>query len=244
MQTFNGNEEFFFPGSKQGIVLVHGYTGAPGEMRLLGEYLYNRGFTVLGVCLPGHGTTPEELNKTEWQDWYSAVNEGVYRLRACCDSVSIAGLSMGGLLTIKAAAELPVDKVVFLSTPIFVFDKRTPYLSVLRFFIPYLKKRHRQYDVDENYCVCYSVMPVNPLRSLFKLLELCKKQYLPEVKIPCLVMQSKAEHTVKPESAQYIYDHLASEKKGLVWYNHSGHILTLDCERDDVFKKIYEFIKE
>lgn len=50
-------------------------------------------------------------------------------------------------------------------------------------------------------------------------------------------MQSKVEHTVKPASAQYIYDHLGTADKKLVWYHHSGHILTLDNERDDVFQK-------
>ena len=43
MQSFSGNEEFFFQGGKQGIVLVHGYTGAPGEMRLLGDICISRG---------------------------------------------------------------------------------------------------------------------------------------------------------------------------------------------------------
>ena len=205
MQSFSGNEEFFFQGGKQGVVLVHGYTGAPGEMRLLGEYLHQQGLTVLGVRLAGHGTTPQDLNKTKWQDWYKAVSDGVYRLQAGCDRVSIVGLSMGGLLTIKAAAELPVPA---------------------------------------SYSVCYHMMPVKPLSSLFELVDLCKKKYLQSIKIPCLVMQSKVEHTVKPASAQYIYDHLGTADKKLVWYHHSGHILTLDNERDDVFQKIYEFLME
>jgi len=226
VQSFSGNEEFFFQGGKQGVVLVHGYTGAPGEMRLLGEYLHQQGLTVLGVRLAGHGTTPQDLNKTKWQDWYKAVSDGVYRLQAGCDRVSIVGLSMGGLLTIKAAAELPVAKAAILAAPIYVCDRRAPYLPLLRFFIR------------------YHMMPVKPLSSLFELVDLCKKKYLQSIKIPCLVMQSKVEHTVKPASAQYIYDHLGTADKKLVWYHHSGHILTLDNERDDVFQKIYEFLME
>ena len=84
-------------------------------MRLLGEYLHQQGLTVLGVRLAGHGTTPQDLNETKWQDWYKAVSDGVYRLQAGCDRVSIVGLSMGGLLTIKAAAELPVAKAAILA---------------------------------------------------------------------------------------------------------------------------------
>ncbi|MCD8360144.1 MAG: hypothetical protein LUC29_04780 [Acidaminococcaceae bacterium] len=95
-----------------------------------------------------------------------------------------------------------------------------------------------------SYSVCYHLMPVKPLSSLFELVDLCKKKYLKAIKIPCLVMQSKVEHTIKPASAQYIYDHLGTAVKKLVWYHHSGHILTLDNERDDVFAKIYEFLME
>lgn len=244
MQSFSGNEEFFFAGNKQGVVLVHGYTGAPGEMRLLGEYLQRRGLTVLGVRLQGHGTTPQELSKTNWQDWYSSVSAGVQRLLACCDSVSVVGLSMGGLLTIKAAAELPIKKAAILAAPIYVCDKRAPYLPLLHFFIRYLKKKQRHYQVPASYSVCYQVMPVKPLSSLFALIALCKKYYLAAIKIPCLVMQSQVEHTVKPASAQYIYEHLGTVSKELVWYHHSGHILTLDNERDDVFQKIYKFLVE
>ncbi len=109
-------------------------------MRLLGEYLHQQGLTVLGVRLAGHGTTPQDLNETKWQDWYKAVSDGVYRLQAGCDRVSIVGLSMGGLLTIKAAAELPVAKAAILAAPIYVCDRRAPYLPLLRFFYPLPEK--------------------------------------------------------------------------------------------------------
>jgi carboxylesterase len=86
-------------------------------------------------------------------------------------------------------------------------------------------------------------MPVKPLSSLFALTELCKQKLLPQITIPCLIMQSTVEHTVKPSSAAYIYEHLGSQCKELVWYRSSGHILTLDIEREEVFKKISEFFR-
>ena len=73
----------------------------------------------------------------------------------------------------------------------------------------------------------------------------CKKELLQKITIPCLVLQSKIEHTVNPKSAQYIYEHLATakEKKELVWLEKSGHILTLDCEHIMVFKAIADFFE-
>ena len=86
---------------------------------------------------------------------------------------------MGGLLTIKAAAELPVAKAAILAAPIYVCDRRAPYLPLLRFFIRYLKKRQRQYQVPASYSVCYHMMPVKPLSSLQKKVFAVNKNTLP-----------------------------------------------------------------
>ena len=56
MQIKQGAEEFFLPGTNGGaVLLIHGYTGTPAEMRPLGDYLQQLGYTVLGVRLAGHG---------------------------------------------------------------------------------------------------------------------------------------------------------------------------------------------
>ncbi len=244
MKVIEGAEEFFLAGSNgRGVLLIHGYTGTPAEMRLLGEHLQQEGYTVLGVRLPGHGTEPWALNEIQWPDWYDEVAKGFYRLQQCCSEVMVAGLSMGALLAMVAAARLPVSKAVFMAAPIFVQDWRAPLLPFLKYFIHYLKKKKRNYFTAEKYNLAYNVMPVKPLSSLFALTALCKKKILPQITIPCLIMQSTVEHTVKPSSASYIYEHLGSKYKKLVWYHRSGHILTLDVEREDIFQKISEFFR-
>lgn len=244
MKVIEGAEEFFLAGNNnKGVLLIHGYTGTPAEMRLLGDYLQQEGYTVLGVRLPGHGTEPWALNEIQWQNWYEEVEKGFYRLQQYCSEVMVAGLSMGGLLAMVTAAKLPVTKAVFMAAPIYVQDWRAPLLPLLKHFIPYLKKKKRNYFTAEKYNIAYNVMPVKPLSSLFALIKLCKNEILPQITIPCLVMQSTKEHTVKPYSASYIYEHLGSKRKELVWYHQSGHILTLDIEREDVFKKISEFFR-
>lgn len=244
MKVIDGAEEFFLAGNNsKGVLLIHGYTGTPAEMRLLGEHLQQEGYTVLGVRLPGHGTVPQELNETNWQDWYSEAERGFYRLQQCCREVMVAGLSMGGLLAMVVAAKLLVTKAVFMAAPIYVQDWRAPLLPFLKYFIHYLRKKKRNYFTAEKYNLAYNVMPVKPLSSLFALTELCKQKLLPQITIPCLIMQSTVEHTVKPSSAAYIYEHLGSQCKELVWYRSSGHILTLDIEREEVFKKISKFFR-
>jgi carboxylesterase len=65
---------------------------------------------------------------------------------------------------------------------------------------------------------------------------------LPKITCPLLIMQSTVEKHVKPESAQIIYDHVASTDKEIVWYHHSGHLLALDGERQDVYQRIGAFL--
>ena len=145
---------FFLHGSRDtGVLLVHGYSGAPAEMRMLGNFLQEKGgYTVLGVCLAGHCTTVEALEQTTWPDWYEAVEDGVKALHSHCRHIYIAGQSMGGLLAIKAAAEFSptdsseelyinghredpaenraktcsVEKLILLATPVFLQDWRIP----------------------------------------------------------------------------------------------------------------------
>lgn len=247
-QIRQGAEAFFLPGSREkGIVLVHGFTGAPPEMRLLGEFLHERGdFTVLGVRLPGHGTCLEELESTVWIDWYGAVEDGVMLLRKSCAHVYIAGLSMGGLLAMKAAAELPVEKAAFLAAPIFLRDRRVPFIRLLRYFIKRIKKRRRTYDVPEQYLQGYDEIPTRPIPSLLSLISLCKKEYLGKIKIPILIIQSERDHTVNPKSALYIYRRLkkvSPKNKEIFWLGDSGHILTLDMARERVFARCLSFFE-
>ncbi len=242
MKIIAGAEDYLLQGNnKRGVLLIHGFTGTPAEMRLLGDYLHQEGYTVLGVRLPGHGTTPEELNEMQWPQWYVAAQNACQRLLNQCEEVMVVGLSMGGLLTMKLAAEMPISKAAILAAPIFVTDKRAKFVPILKHFIKTVPKGKRAYDVDEKYKITYSRMPLKALASMFDLLKLCKQIILPQIHIPCLVIQSTAERTVQSRSAQYIYDHLGSKQKKLVWYKHSGHILTLDCEREAIFKQISKF---
>ena len=275
-------DAFFLPGSEEaGVLLVHGYTGSPAEMRMLGDYLHDRGgYTVLGVRLAGHGTSVEELEQTVWQDWYKAVEDGVRELHKKCRRIFIAGQSLGGLLAIKAAADFParrnaagasqkfntetkkqktaealreksespcIEKVALLATPIFLRDRRVPFIKILRFFIPRLHTGQQTYNVPREYMQGYPEMPTKPVVSLLELIRLCKQEYLKKISAPTLIVQSEADHTVEPKSAAYIYEDLknvpASRKK-ILWLPESRHVVTLGEEREKVFAACLQFFEK
>lgn len=240
-----GAEAYRLDGSNgKAVLLIHGYTGTPGELRPLGDYLNALGYTVLGVRLPGHGTCVEELTQTTAEDWYSEAARGCLDLLGCySNNVYVAGLSMGGLLAIRIAASFPVRAAAIMSAPIFLPDKRLPFYTILKYFIKQLPKRKKDYGAMMHYNLSYDTMPTKPLGSLFNLLNECKLNYVRKIHCPTIVLQSTIEHTVLPKSAQYIYDYLGcgKENKKLIWLHKSGHIITLDKEREAVFQEIGAF---
>lgn len=241
LAIIRGAEPFLLPGGDHGVLLIHGFTGSPSEMRLLGDQLNSLGYTVLAPRLCGHGTSVREMRQTSWPHWYSAVEDGYHLLHGICRHVAVVGLSMGGLMTLKLAAEYPVDRLVALSTPIYIADRRLHLLPAYRLFQRYVTKQRKRYDVDPIYTVCYDRTPLDSLASMLELIKHVEV-LLPVVRAPALVIQSRREHTVRPESARLIYNRLGSIDKKLVWLEKSGHVVTLDKERDQVFQYIADFL--
>lgn len=246
MRVMEGAETFLLKGTNgRAVLLLHGYTGTTAEMRPFGDYLHSLGYTVLCPRLPGHGTSVDDLEQTVAGQWVTAAKLGYALLAKSYDKIYVAGLSMGALLAIVVAATEKVKAVAFLAAPIFVKDRRVPFLPLLRYFIRYLPKRKRNYHDLQAYCQAYEKMPTKPLTSLFALSKTCRKQLIPQISVPCVILQSKIEHTVDPRSAQYIFEHLATaaREKELLWFERSGHILTLDSEHEAVFRSIAEFFR-
>jgi carboxylesterase len=104
-----------------GVLLVHGLTGTPTEMKQFGKVIARKGFTVACPELAGHCATIEALSATKWHDWYLSIEAAFDALKAECDHVFVAGLSMGALIALLLAAKKgnQVAGVILLSTTFF-----------------------------------------------------------------------------------------------------------------------------
>lgn len=241
-----GAEPYAWEGTNgKGVLLIHGFTGSPSELRELGEQLHQKGYTVEGILLAGHGTDPRDLIHVKAEQWLDQVRQAVLRLRQRCNTVAVIGMSMGGLLTLYAGAELPVDRLVTLSTPIYLYDWRIHFLW-LADELPYwaVPKSPRKVDAPERYNVAYRCMPIAGVHQLARLLEFVKYREIPKVRQPVLIIQSLTDHTVRPESAQYIADHVASAEKRVRWVPEARHVMTLFTGRQAIYAAIEAFLEE
>jgi carboxylesterase len=241
---------FAFIGGPVGILLIHGFTGAPPEMRLLGEFLAAQGYTVLGPLLPGHGTEPADLNRVQWRDWTLAVEAAYVDLASRTEQVVVGGLSMGGLLALHLGAAAPQDKLrgLMLFAPgLRVMDWRLPLSTIARHIRPILPRDPAApsdlADPEaEQRLWHYDAYPVGGASQLWYLQRAVRRQ-LKRVTAPILLLQGRRDSAVRTDSPQAVLDHVGSTDKELIWLENSGHVLLVDIERDFVFAKCLAWIQ-
>ncbi|CEH32231.1 hypothetical protein AM501_30500 [Aneurinibacillus migulanus] len=236
-------ETFLYSGGKVGLLLLHGFTGSTAEMQPMGRFFHKLGFTVYAPLLAGHGTTPEEMAETRWPDWWQSALDGYERLEEeGCERIAVAGLSMGGLLTMRLAYHRHPFALILLNTPVDVRDKRIRWARYVHHIRPYIPRGGTKEAHIESELFPYERSPVACIASLWSLINLTKKE-MNRVKVPTLVVQSTIDETVEPASGDYIYSHIGSNYKEMKRYHKSGHIITLDKEREHVFRDIADFLE-
>ncbi len=238
-------EPFFFQGNSIGCLLIHGFTGAPKEMRWMGEHLAQQGFTVMGIRLAGHATCPEDLVRTRWRDWYSSVEDGWHILNGTTKHIFACGLSLGGVLSLYLAAQLPVTGVVTMSTPYDLpDDPRRPLLNVFKWVIPKISKGPTD-QIDQVAASDHVDYPYYPTRSISELDHLMAEMrvLLPDINVPVLLIHSCQDRSVPLKDMHVIYERLGSKDKKSLILENSGHVIPRDQERLLVFEAVEEFIR-
>jgi carboxylesterase len=240
-------EPFLLPGSRTGCLLVHGFTGTPKEMRWLGEYLNQQGYTALGIRLSGHATRPEDMLRNRWPDWLASVEDGYHLLRGLTDRVYVLGLSMGASLSLLFASRFPVSGVVAMAAPHHMpDDPRLPFVRQIAWFKPFFAKGPPDWFDQEAYQEHLSY-PADPTRGYGELVGLLAELRLSlgQVRVPALLIYSRDDQTVKPADghAEAIYAALGSQQKDILWIDKSGHVMTRDARRQQVFQAAAGFIR-
>lgn len=237
---------FYFRRGPVGCLLIHGFTGAPPEMRPLGEFLAGRGITVSGPRLAGHGTDYRDLEKTTWQDWYASAEEEFLGLQKECSQVFVGGLSLGSLLALRMAALRPVDGVISYSPTVAVRDWRMKLVKLLRHIMRWNRKKEPQDAdlTDPEACKMLWSYDVTPVESAYQLSLVLEdvRRLLPSIEAPILVFQGSLDSSIRPECGQIVRDTVKSRDKDLVMLHNSGHCVTVDSEREFVWSKTYEWI--
>ncbi len=244
MTVLPGAEPFSHDGSSVGVVVVHGFTGSPKGVRPWAEHLAGAGYTVRMPRLPGHGTTWQELNRTRWQDWYAVVDRAFRELHERCETVFVAGLSMGGaLVTLLAQEHGPRVAGLILVNPAYRLDDvRLRALPVIQSLVPSLAGIGNDIKLPGQDELCYDRVPLRALQSQTRLWARVTRD-LPEVTQPVLVLRSAVDHIVPASSTALLLSRISSEDVTEIVLEDSFHVATLDHDAPRIFEESVAFIR-
>ena len=243
-----GAEPFFLPGNRIGCLLSHGFTASPQEVRELGEYLNQQGYTVLGVRLFGHGTHWKDLARSRWTDWLASVEDGYYLLQHHCDQIIPIGLSTGSMLNLILASRIHFPAIVAMATPVDLPAIPTlrllyPVLRPLSWLIPAIEKGTPDWR-DPEALAARVDYDRYPLRAVYEFGRCVRavQQALPKVTSPLLLLHSREDGFILPEQTEKIAANVASNNVEIQFIENSNHVISSDAQRIQVFQITAAFI--
>jgi carboxylesterase len=229
------------------VLLLHGFTSSPAEIRPLGGFLAELGYTVYSPLLAGHGTAPEHLRATTWQDWVDSALEGLPVLaKAGCTRVALVGLSLGGSISLYLAEQRPADflSVVTINSPVFIPTIFQPPLRWLgEGLLPFFDKGITDLPATApgRHSLTYSRTPLESVSALIAFLDQVNTG-LPQVETPTLVIYSRRDRLVPSFNAMRIYSTIHSLDKHLMVIHGGRHVLTLGPDAPRTFTAIGQFL--
>lgn len=241
----------YYKGNSTGILLIHGFTGTPFIFRGIAKKLADLDYTVSAPLLAGHGTTPDDLEKTSWKDWYCSIEQAYDELHKQCKEVIVVGASFGGNLCCYLATKRPVKALILIGVPRWIYKHLLATVSAtvmswlaIRYFNKPLGKRMNE-DVllgGPNYS--YLKIPIKNVCQFFYVVDQLTDGIVAQVTVPTLIIQSNNDGLVKPKSGQYLFEKLKSKNKELIWIDEPHHELHNGKNRDRIYKYITDFMVE
>jgi carboxylesterase len=235
-------EPFSAAGGPHGALVLHGFTGNPQSMRGLAQAFAATGYTVELPRLPGHGTSVADMATTRWSDWSAAADKAYEGLAGRCQTVVVAGLSMGGTLAVWLATRHPeIAGVIVINGLIEPFDPtlKAAFEQMRKegsTTMPGVGSDLADPDAKE---LAYDEVPLDCLLLLLDGVEELQP-HLSAVTSPVLIMNSPQDHVVPPTSSEL----LAKSVSGIVerlTLERSYHVATLDFDKELIEHRSIDF---
>ncbi len=243
------------------VMLFHGLTGSPYELKRYAKYLYEKGFDVFCYCLPGHGDHEIDIYSVKEKDWRDFADERYKALRKNYADFFVGGLCLGAVLALNLAVEnKDITGLICLSTTLFLDGWTIPFYNflmplglytILRYYYtfperePYgIKNLKARAAVSKLMSKNTVAMDNYPLSSIYELLLLSKKvrHNIKKVFAPILIIHSLEDDLTSTKSAKFVYNNASSFYKEYVELNNSYHLVLYDNEKEKVLNKTIEFI--
>lgn len=233
--------------SETAVLLLHGFTACPYEMRELGHTLFKKGYNVFGARLAGHGTTVVDFANSTRLDWLNSAEKGLAITALLGKKVTVIGESMGGCLATLVTSRFPVlINELILCAPCFRIANPMAVFTTwewVRRLIP-----QTQLGVLETWQIpyWYGAIPTTAVAELVKLARQAR-QTAADLTVPVLIIQARNDRAVKYRGAEAFFkrlQRLSRDQKELRLFDEGHHNLTIDLNpaKEEVFQWISDRI--
>jgi carboxylesterase len=161
------------------------------------------------------------------------------------DEVFLVGLSFGAALSLDLAVRRPDRVAGVVALAPFLLSK-----DPLRVAAPLVGRLLKSFPgVGNDICEpgqderCYDRLPLKAVPHVLRFVARVRG-LLPSLAVPVLTIHGRQDHTAPPEGSELIIEKAATKDKELVWLERSYHVITMDYERQEVFERTFNFIKE
>ncbi|MCX7145368.1 MAG: alpha/beta fold hydrolase [Sulfuritalea sp.] len=267
-----GSTGFYEKHGEDVVLLVHGLTGTPAEMRAVAKRLTKQGFSVMCPQLAGHCGSLGALKRSKWQDWYRTVERAFEALKLTHKRVYVTGLSMGALMALKLAEEKGsrVSGLGLLSTTFFYDGWNMPHrqtkwllpvviYSPLRYFISWKETAPYGIKCERTRAMVHAVLtnrdtqaaekvgifrtPAVTIHESIRLIRATRKA-LPGVHAPTLIVHANEDDMASVKNAHYVAKRISSNKVETFFVDDSYHVLTLDKRKYDIAHRLADFFRD
>lgn len=231
------------PANAHAVLLLHGFTGSPQDLKKLSTFLKNQGFACYVPIYRGHGLGAEAIVKTTvdawWQDALAAYeflhNHGYAK-------ISVIGHSMGGVFALRLAQQYQLSSITTLCSPIQKRPLDDLKGRLISYAEEYKKFEQKPAQQIEQEVAEFADSDFSLLQQLSDLTE-TTGQHLAVIKCPVQVLQGELDDACYLDSARMIYEQVGSELKEIKTYPHSGHMLMREADHQQVFRDIIAFLQ-
>ncbi len=244
-------QPFYFKGNNgSAVLLFHGWSTTPYELRRLGKFLNNAGYTVYAPMFSGHGTKYQDLENIKYQDWLNDADKAFKKLEENHKKIFVGGTSMGANISLCLAKNKTynIAGLILMATPYKLkFEKfgKVTVNTMNRF-----KKYHKKFYPPTfgsfttiTRLISYQKYPIKNVLELGKLVDYSRKN-LEKISQPCLLLQSSHDHVISKNSANEIYKQISSKRKTKKYLKKAYHTFISDIKNEHIFEDILKFINE
>ncbi len=239
-----GAEPMAIEGGREGVLVLHGFTGSPWEVAPVAQALAQQGFTVAMPVLAGHATTVHALNETTWDDWLKSAEDALAWLDARCDRVHHVGLSMGTLLTLLIARRRPSGRLghIALLAPALVLPEwqRVAMGTLARLGWPEVLGKADPLLANGQKSPCYAAVPLRAGASFLALMDLVVAQTPP---MRALVLHGSADVTIPCARATAIARRLLGSEAIVHIVPKAGHLLPRTDAGPQVVQEVVDWLQ-